>query len=194
MEHFSSQKRLLILLSSIVVLLLAAGCFYVLYPSKQRIHALESEIKVNAAFLEVAKDNSQEKDDSLEIRENHHTVPVGPSTDQMIRDLNTAEKNSKSAVQKITVKNEGEVHLQQGDSGIGKSLDVLQPLTFSLVVRSPDYSSIRSFINSIENSERVYVIEELNLPGREKNLENPYEYQVEITTFFQKVSKEKASN
>ncbi|WP_408007086.1 hypothetical protein ACJROX_20650 [Pseudalkalibacillus sp. A8] len=71
-------------------------------------------------------------------------------------------------------------------SGDGQELlSVLQSYTFSVLVKSPNVDSIKTFIDTFEQSERFYKILSMETTSGEEDAK-PLTYQMEIRTYYQK--------
>ncbi|MGP4080563.1 hypothetical protein ACTWQL_11635 [Pseudalkalibacillus sp. R45] len=184
MQKVPSQKRLLILFSIIAVLLLLAGYLFIVYPSLDRINTLKSQIQVEKTFIETAgKKMTTLNDDQEEV--SLHTAPEGKKTDQIVLDLRKAENASKSDIQEILMQQDNDGPSDKGLIDGQESFSVLQPYTFSVLVNAPDLDSIKTFIDTVERSERFYKILSMETASGGEDTKS-VTFQMEVETYHHK--------
>ncbi len=184
MQKALSQKRLMILFSIIAALLVVAGYLMIVYPSLDRINTLKSQIQVEKTFIETAGkkmdvQNGDQKEASI------HTTPESKETDQIVLDLHNAENAAKSDIQEILMQHD---NAGPGDNGVNdgqEPLSVLQPNTFSVLVKAPNLDSVKTFIDTVEHSDRFYKILSLETASGGENAKS-LTYQLEVETYHYK--------
>lgn len=206
----------MIIVTSIILLLLFAGIYlFVLFPKMEKIPQKEAELATQEQLLSVLQSkitgtNSNTFQSTVALQK---MVPVKELSQQLLLDIEKAEVVSGSFVvnmnfddgdvtfenepveedetteEKMTAEsnedeepNEEETNTITLPNGVKKTIVTLN-------LESPGYFEFEKFISTLENSERITVVEALDFTAGEEIIEleqseQPLRYQVKIAAFY----------
>ncbi len=205
----------MIIITSIILLLLFAGIYlFVLFPKMEKIPQKESELSTQEQLLSVLQSkitgtNSNTFENTVALQK---MVPVKELSQQLLLEIEKAEvvsrsfvvnmnfddgdvsfehepvEESETAEENETVENEEEQSREEETNTITLP-NGLKKTVVTLNVESPGYFEFEKFISTLENSERITVVEALDFTAGEEIIEleqseQPIRYQVKIAAFY----------
>lgn len=205
----------MIIITSIILLLLFAGIYlFVLFPKMEKIPQKESELSTQEQLLSVLQSkitgtNSNTFENTVALQK---MVPVKELSQQLLLEIEKAEVVSRSFVVNMNF-DDGDVSFEHEpveesetaeENETGENEDEqsreeetntitlpngLKKTVVTLNVESPGYFEFEKFISTLENSERITVVEALDFTAGEEIIEleqseQPIRYQVKIAAFY----------
>ncbi|XXM72264.1 hypothetical protein ACQ0QQ_21850 [Lysinibacillus sphaericus] len=188
-----SKKQWSILISAAVigVLLLAGVNFFVLQPAEKRLQYKKEELGIQLKLQQAveAKVDSIAENETLDSSSLQQKIPVDPSTEGIILDLEKAELISGSTIQSINFEktdgalapadNEETDAVPPAGSQLPASLKRVQ---MTMTVESPGYFEMETFLEEIENLQRIVEINGLYFEGAQELKENMEGYSEDTFT------------
>ncbi|WP_019154688.1 hypothetical protein [Robertmurraya massiliosenegalensis] len=209
------NEKFMIIITSIILLLLFAGIYlFVLFPKMEKIPQKESELSTQEQLLSVLQSkitgtNSNTFENTVALQK---MVPVKELSQQLLLEIEKAEvvsrsfvvnmnfddgdvsfehepvEESETAEENETVENEEEQSREEETNTITLP-NGLKKTVVTLNVESPGYFEFEKFISTLENSERITVVEALDFTAGEEIIEleqseQPIRYQVKIAAFY----------
>lgn len=214
-----NKNSSLLLVIALVAALLFAFYYYVVLPKKEELNSTQNTISSTRTEIRSMQEQIAKLENEQAIETNifslRKRLPQSREIDQLLLNIEEIEYVSGTRVLNINFNNydslvsesmkqeqtapeentEGEeVEGEEKETPIS-SIDIstlpseLKLITFVLDVEAPDYNSLLTFIEEIENLERIMHIDALNfeLPGEESVIQNEEEtvtVSVQVTTFY----------
>lgn len=154
------QKEIgLIILSSLFCLTVIAYAYFNFYsPKKDSLLVAESTYESDSQVLYALEQQLENQPEPLTVSsfEFQKKVPVDPLTNLVILQIEKAEVVSKSLVQSVSF-SEGPFVIENPPEGV----EALQELLVSLSIETPTYATLETFINEIEQLDRIFVVESI---------------------------------
>lgn len=192
--HLSKFDRLMLIFGTLLlILLLVIGQFIFLNPLKSELVTKKQSLESEQKLLDVMAENKQEDTEKIteDTKELQKKVPVSPLQEQLIFDLERAENVSNSKILSMGFSQDADVTIETTqtdatnteagqtpeatpenttDSAANQqetpaSSSGLKKLTISLSVESPTYEDLEKFIGTLENLNRIVVVESINYSG-----------------------------
>ncbi|WHX99484.1 hypothetical protein [Neobacillus sp. DY30] len=192
--RLSKFDRLMLIFGTLLlILLLVIGQFIFLSPLKSELVTKKQSLESEQKLLDVMAENKQEDTEKIteDTKELQKKVPVSPLQEQLIFDLERAENVSNSKILSMGFSQDADVTIETtptdatnteagqtpeatpentADSAANKqetpaSSSGLKKLSISLSVESPTYEDLEKFIGTLENLNRIVVVESINYSG-----------------------------
>lgn len=209
-RHLQKNTILLIVLS---IFLLASFfvCiyFFVLYPKMEKIKLKEMELLSQEQLLTTIKNKRTDTENHSAESTIHlqEQVPVKPLAQQLLLDIEKAEVVSGSFVANMTFQDGEAIELEdnrgedsensEGAETDRKEEDKTSPplpvgvekITVSLTIESQSYFELESFLQMLENLNRIVVVDAIDFTANEEIIEEsqentPITYQVTLSAFY----------
>ncbi|OAT84401.1 hypothetical protein A6P54_03700 [Bacillus sp. MKU004] len=189
-----TKKQWSILISAAVIgmLILAGVNYFVLQPAEKRLQYKKEELGIQVKLQQAveAKVDSIEDNETLDSSSLQQKIPVEPSTEGIILDLEKAEMISGSTIQSINFeKTDGALATAEGEESAaapetGDQLpSLLKMVQMTMTIESPGYFEMEAFLEEIENLERIVEINGIYFQGGQELKENMEGYSEEALTF-----------
>ncbi len=189
-----TKKQWSILISAAVIgmLILAGVNYFVLQPAEKRLQYKKEELGIQVKLQQAveAKVDSIEYNETLDSSSLQQKIPVEPSTEGIILDLEKAEMISGSTIQSINFeKTDGALATAEGEESAaapetGDQLpSLLKRVQMTMTIESPGYFEMEAFLEEIENLERIVEINGIYFQGGQELKENMEGYSEEALTF-----------
>lgn len=185
------KENLLIFVEILLIIgLLTGGYFLIISPKITQVAIKENELKSQEQLLSVLQTqetptSSVTAEDAIALQKQ---VPVKPQTEQLLLDIEKAEVSSGSFVSNMQF-SDGEVQNQTGNEqqgntqqnangtvngnvGTNKQTNSLpkglKKVTVDMTIESPDYPELEKFIATLEQSERILVVEAIDFTANDE--------------------------
>lgn len=214
-----NKNSSLLLVIALVAALLFAFYYYVVLPKKEELNSTQNTISSTRTEIRSMQEQIAKLENEQAIETNifslRKRLPQSREIDQLLLNIEEIEYVSGTRVLNINFNNydslvsesmkqeqtapeentDGEEEEGEEKETPISSIDIstlpseLKLITFVLDVEAPDYNSLLTFIEEIENLERIMHIDALNfeLPGEESVIQNEEEtvtVSVQVTTFY----------
>ena len=214
-----NKNSSLLLVIALVAALLFAFYYYVVLPKKEELNSTQNTISSTRTEIRSMQEQIAKLENEQAIETNifslRKRLPQSREIDQLLLNIEEIEYVSGTRVLNINFNNydslvsesmkqeqtapeentEGEEEEGEEKETPISSIDIstlpseLKLITFVLDVEAPDYNSLLTFIEEIENLERIMHIDALNfeLPGEESVIQNEeatVTVSVQVTTFY----------
>lgn len=214
-----NKNSSLLLVIALVAALLFAFYYYVVLPKKEELNSTQNTISSTQTEIRSMQEQIAKLENEQAIETNifslRKRLPQSREIDQLLLNIEEIEYVSGTRVLNINFNNydslvsesmkqeqtapeentDGEEEEGEEKETPISSIDIstlpseLKLITFVLDVEAPDYNSLLTFIEEIENLERIMHIDALNfeLPGEESVIQNEEEtvtVSVQVTTFY----------
>ncbi|MEL3960662.1 potassium transporter [Lysinibacillus endophyticus] len=214
-----NKNSSLLLVIALVAALLFAFYYYVVLPKKEELNSTHNTISSTRTEIRSMQEQIAKLENEQGIETNifslRKRLPQSREIDQLLLNIEEIEYVSGTRVLNINFNNydslvsesmkqeqtapeentDGEEEEGEEKETPISSIDIstlpseLKLITFVLDVEAPDYNSLLTFIEEIENLERIMHIDALNfeLPGEESVIQNEEEtvtVSVQVTTFY----------
>lgn len=198
----------------IIILLFIGIYFFVLYPKIGLIERKESELNTQQKILSAlqsnmvsSNENTFESTSSLQ-----KLVPVKPLEQQFLLDIEKAEVVSGSFVSQmgfseaelteetpqLEVDVEGRAEVEEKESVENETEEQpdvptlpagVKKMTVTMTVESPSYFELETFLKTLEDSQRITVVESVDFTANDEIIETeqidkPLSYQVTVSAFY----------
>ncbi|KAA9023132.1 LysM peptidoglycan-binding domain-containing protein [Niallia endozanthoxylica] len=199
-----------------IILLFTGIYFFVLYPKIGLIERKESELNTQQKILSALQSNmvSSNKNTFASTSSLQKLVPVKPLEQQFLLDIEKAEVVSGSFVSQmgfseaelnlteeipqLEVDVEGEAEEEEKASAENETEEKpaapalpagVKKVTVTMTVESPSYFELETFLQTLENSQRITVIESIDFTANDEIIETeqidkPLSYQVTVSAFY----------
>ncbi|RKQ18031.1 potassium transporter [Ureibacillus endophyticus] len=214
-----NKNSSLLLVIAFVAAVLFAFYYYVVLPKKEELNSTQNTISSTRTEIRSMQEQIANLENEQAIETNifslRKRLPQSREIDQLLLNIEEIEYVSGTRVLNINFNNydslvsesmkqeqtapeentDGEEEEGEEKETPISSIDIstlpseLKLITFVLDVEAPDYNSLLTFIEEIENLERIMHIDALNfeLPGEESVIQNEEEtvtVSVQVTTFY----------
>lgn len=214
-----NKNSSLLLVIALVAALLFSFYYYVVLPKKEELNSTQNTISSTRTEIRSMQEQIAKLENEQAIETNifslRKRLPQSREIDQLLLNIEEIEYVSGTRVLNINFNNydslvsesmkqeqtapeentDGEEEEGEEKETPISSIDIstlpseLKLITFVLDVEAPDYKSLLTFIEEIENLERIMHIDALNfeLPGEESVIQNEEEtvtVSVQVTTFY----------
>ncbi len=214
-----NKNSSLLLVIALLAALLFAFYYYVVLPKKEELYSTQNTISSTRTEIRSMQEQIAKLENEQAIETNifslRKRLPQSREIDQLLLNIEEIEYVSGTRVLNINFNNydslvsesmkqeqtapeentDGEEEEGEEKETPISSIDIstlpseLKLITFVLDVEAPDYNSLLTFIEEIENLERIMHIDALNfeLPGEESVIQNEEEtvtVSVQVTTFY----------
>lgn len=214
-----NKNSSLLLVIALLAALLFAFYYYVVLPKKEELNSTQNTISSTRTEIRSMQEQIAKLENEQAIETNifslRKRLPQSREIDQLLLNIEEIEYVSGTRVLNINFNNYDSLVSEsmkqeqtapeentKGEEEEGEeketpisSIDIstlpseLKLITFVLDVEAPDYNSLLTFIEEIENLERIMHIDALNfeLPGEESVIQNEEEtvtVSVQVTTFY----------
>lgn len=211
MSRLSSKDRLIILLSVVFLLFLFAGTYFLfVQPQKTELANKERQLQTEEQLLTVLQNKITETNESTfeSTMELQKRVPVKLLTEKLLLDIEKAEVISDSFIVSMDFgdgeimelseesnQTELEIELDNKESEEEKLKDSIplptgvKKVSVNLSIESPSYFELEKFIEAIERSDRIIVVEKIDFSGKEEittldQSDEPLKYAMTISAFY----------
>ncbi|USK53918.1 LysM peptidoglycan-binding domain-containing protein [Cytobacillus solani] len=201
---------LLIILSIFLLTAFFVGIyFFLLYPKMEKIKLKEMELQSQEQLLATLK-NKGENTEKHPVESTIHLqeqVPVKPMAQQLLLDIEKAEVVSGSFVANMTFQDGGVIELDDNKNVDAENSEEaetdgtaeeesstplpegVEKITVNLTIESPSYFDFESFLQILENLNRIVVVEAIDFTANEEIIEEsqentPITYQVTLSAFY----------
>ncbi|MEL4024544.1 potassium transporter [Lysinibacillus endophyticus] len=214
-----NKNSSLLLVIALLVVLLFAFYYYVVLPKKEELNSTQNTISSTRTEIRSMQEQIAKLENEQAIETNifslRKRLPQSREIDQLLLNIEEIEYVSGTRVLNINFNNydslvsesmkQEQTALEENTKGEEEegeeketpisSIDIstlpseLKLITFVLDIEAPDYNSLLTFIEEIENLERIMHIDALNfeLPGEESVIQNEeatVTVSVQVTTFY----------
>lgn len=207
----AKKEKTFIVAAILLILALAAGVYFLVITPKlatvtMKEQALKTEQELLATIQMQTKETSAVTSESTVALQKQ--VPVQPLTEQLLLDLEQAEVVSGSFVTDMQF-TDGEVTEQQTplEADVAEQLDQesttdeatkaavptlpagIKKMSVSMTVESPTYQELEKFLHTLEQLQRIIVVDALTFSGNEEIISTEQSdkiltYQVTLSTFY----------
>lgn len=209
-KQLTKKDKLLVFATVLVLIVLLVGIyFFVLYPKLEKVSLKESELHSQEQLLsalqsKVTSANTHTFENTVSLQKK---LPIKPMSQQLLLLIEKAEVISNSFVANIsfadgelTIDPPAEENVDEqneeatSDQSEGEKVVAFLPsgvkkITAQLRVESPSYFELEKFIDILENSVRIVVIEEIKFTANEEIIEEEQaekllKYDVILSAFY----------
>lgn len=156
-----TNKKLIYLIVILPILLLLFIYLNWLWPLQNNVAQLKVEVKQERNQLDSIKTNITVDEIGKEDRTtNSNLLPTMPSIDQLVLLFKEAELRSNSKIESIEAVKQENIIEQKVDKGLTKGVVVI---SYHLVVSAKDYTGLTTFIQTIEEADRIIMVNNSNI-------------------------------
>jgi type IV pilus assembly protein PilO len=215
--QLSKKETAIIVVGFIFIIsVIAASYFLLIQPKREEINTLEEEIKTTQKLLSIYDSKpSNKKDNSYKnINQLKAKVPVSPLFEKFMDDVEKSELISESIVINMELQDEQDAtqlnkDQKQIENPLEKQLGVkeetddkttpqiqlpsgMKKWTVTLTVESPKYKNLEKFIEALEATQRIVVIDTIDFTDKKETTTGIQEsgnlvYNVSVTAFYMPV-------
>ncbi|MDF2945870.1 MAG: Pilus assembly protein PilO [Bacillales bacterium] len=210
-----SKKETVIIVVGFMFLLslIVASYLIIIQPKREEINALDEEIKTTQKLLTIydLKPNNNQGNEYKNINQLKAKVPVSPLFEKFMYDVEKSELISESIVINMELQDEQDAtqlnkEQKQIENPLEKQLDVkeetegkttpqiklpsgMKKWTVTLTVESPKYKNLEKFIEALEATQRIVVIDTIDFTDKKEITSGIQEsgnlvYNVSVTAFY----------
>ena len=207
--QLTKKGSVIAILSITLIILLFAGVYMlIVQPKKTELVRKETEYKTEEQLLAALQSQSSEANSNTfeSTVELQQQVPVKPLLEQLVLNIEKAEVVSGSFVSSmnfgtsgVTVTDEAEnetneVEIDLNEEDKPEKSPIVLPVgvnkvSINLTVQSPSYFDLERFIEEIEQSERIIVVDNITFSGKEEitsleQADQPLTFSLSVSAFY----------
>jgi type IV pilus assembly protein PilO len=183
MKKLTKVHKLLLGVMTVILLASIAGVYFLMVnPLYDRQEQVENSLRTEQqllASLENQLEEIQSEDRSEEELALQTRVPLSPFIEQLFSEMNQAQANSDSVIVSYNI-SDGQTATVSLEGGAAEGL---MEVHFDIEVQSPSYDQLTSFIDNLEQSERIISIDSVAF-SEPQAANTDIVYQLSLSAFF----------